>query len=270
MDNTLQWWTAEGWILFAFSLTRISGVVATSTWLGPRLMSMKTRFAFACILAWMITSLHRTAFVPPTDAVQFGTACVREAILGVALGWSFWVLMVGFQLAGQLISQLSGLSFAEVWDVESGGSVPLMTAWIQGLALTLFLLLGGHRQTLHTLLRSFHWRPPGQADLSTDLLRGFAEVLGESFVLAIQVALPIAMTLVTTTLVLGLVGRALPQLQLLTHGLPLNLFLMLVALMLSLGGIAWLVERHITDGTSLISGILPNPAMDSRHDLPRH
>jgi flagellar biosynthetic protein FliR len=268
MNNTLQWWTAEGWILFAFSLTRISGVVATSTWLGPRLMSMRTRFAFACILAWMMTSLHRTGFLPPTDAVHFGTACLREAILGVALGWSFWVLMVGFQLGGQLISQLSGLSFAEVWDVEAGGSLPLMTGWIQGLALTLFLLLGGHRQTLHALLRSFDWRPPGRADLSSDLLRGFAEIIGESFVLAIQVALPIAMTLVITTLVLGLIGRALPQLQLLTHGLPLNLLLMLVVLIFSLGGVAWLVERHLVDGTSMITGILPNPAMDRGNDLP--
>ena len=255
-SDSLIWWTADGWILFLFSLIRIGGLIGTSTWLAPPLLSVRTRIAFACLLALMVTSLHHSTFSPPSDGMLFFGACLREAILGIALGWSLRVLLLGFQLAGQVMSQLGGLSLAELWDVESGSGVPLLTDWIHGLALCLFFLFGGHRQTLHALLSSFHWRPPGRADLSADGLRGFADVIGESFVLALQVALPVVITLLTTTLVLGLVSRAMPQLQLFMQGLPLHLCLLLVVLVLTLTGVAWLMERHLTDGAGIAASVL--------------
>ena len=82
-------------------------------------------------------------------------------MLGLALGLAVMILLSGMQLAGQVISQMSGMSLADVANPTFDTSVPIFSQILEMLALAIFFLVGGHRQVIDALLGSFAWMPPG-------------------------------------------------------------------------------------------------------------
>lgn len=231
-------------LLFLLVLTRIAPLAATAPLLGSRHVPVRVRWMLAVVLALMLAALHSAQPPAFSSASSLLGAFAREALLGLALGLAARVMFVGLQLAGQLIGQLAGMSLAEVFDPQSGHSTPLLAEFFHATAILVFLLAGGHRQMMRALLDSFRWRPPGEVDLDAAMLQTLAEVLGESFVIALRAGAPVVLALLVSLIVLGLVNRSLPQLNVFAVGLSVNSLVMLLALTVSLGAVAWLVEQQ--------------------------
>lgn len=129
---------------------------------------------------------------------------------------------------------------AEIVDPETGGSSPLLGELFSLLATAVFLVTGGHRQLLAGLLDTFAWMPPGQVGFSAGLVGTLSEVAGQSLLLAVRVAAPVVVTLVLTSLILGLIGRLAPQFSVLASGLGVNSLVAWTALSLCLASAAWI------------------------------
>ena len=82
-------------------------------------------------------------------------------MLGLALGGAVMILLSGMQMAGQVISQMSGMSLADVVNPTFDTTVPIFSNLLEMLALSIFFLMGGHREVMDALLGSFEWMPPG-------------------------------------------------------------------------------------------------------------
>ena len=80
-----------------------------------------------------------------------------------------------------------------------------------------------------------------------------------SFSLAIRVAAPAVTALLLATLILGLIGRTLPQLNVLALGFGLNALLAFAALGLSLGVAAWAFQDQIQPAMEVIFDALKTP-----------
>jgi flagellar biosynthetic protein FliR len=89
------------------------------------------------------------------------------------------------------------------------------------------------------LLDSFAELPPGEANLGTDYLDALVTLLKQSFVLGIRAAAPAMTALLLATLVLGLFGRTLPQINILAVGFGVNSLLTLGCMFTSVGVVAW-------------------------------
>ena len=144
-----------------------------------------------------------------------------------------------------MIGQLSGMSMAEIVDPETGGSSPVLGELFALLATAVFLVTGGHRQLLAGLLDTFAWMPPGQVGFSAGLVGTLSEVAGHSLLLAVRVAAPVVVTLVLTSLILGLIGRIAPQFSVLASGLGVNSLVAWTALSLCLASVAWVFKDQI-------------------------
>jgi flagellar biosynthetic protein FliR len=177
----------------------------------------------------------------PTYAVLIG----GEVIIGVCLGLGIMVLVQGMQLAGELIGQVAGIQLAELYDPAADANVPLFSRLMFLVTLAVFVAIGGHRLVMAGLLDTFQHIPPGGAGLPDAIAEAFVLLLTESFALALRAAAPVLAALVLATLVLGLIGRTVPQLNVLVVGLNLNALLTFAALALSLGGAAWAFQEQV-------------------------
>src|SRR5207244_13348440 len=104
-----------------------------------------------------------------------------EACLSLAVGLAVLILLSGMQLAGQIISQTSGITLADVANPTFDTSVPLFSQILEMLALAIFFLVGGHRQVIDALLRSFTWMPPGNGRLPDGLVEALTQIASHSF-----------------------------------------------------------------------------------------
>lgn len=232
-------------LVFLLVLTRVSALIMIAPIFGPRHAPLQARIFLILTLSAIVSPLHgSTWFEAPTNLIAFGIILAREAALGLALGLAILIFFSGMQLSGTIIGQMSGLQLAEVFDPNFDASVPVFGQFLDLVALGVFVALSGHRRVIAALLDTFRWRPPGRDDFPVSLVETLASVLTESFIIGIRAAAPVMIALMLSILILGLISRTVPQLNVFVVGFNLNAMLVLATLAFSLATISVVVEQR--------------------------
>ena len=169
----------------------------------------------------------------------------QQLLIGVALGFALQIVFDALGLAGQLLANSMGLSFAFNVDPLRGSSTPALGQLYIILATLTFLALGRPCSRCIELLVAglyalAHRRRPGlgQEGLWALIIWG-----GQLFAGAIAVALPGITALLIVNLAFGVVSRAAPALNLFAVGFPVSL---VVGLLVVLAGIGPMQESFTT------------------------
>lgn len=233
-------------LIFVLVLTRIGALVMTLPVLGGSSIPIQVRALLAIAVAMLIAPLHWGGAMPEIENLAaLGMLMARETLLGLALGTSVMILLSGMQLSGQVISQMSGLSLADVANPTFDTTVPILSQLLESLAIALFFLLGGHRLVLSALLDSFTWLPPGAATLPDDLVLVLVEVTAHSFHVGIRASAPVMVALFLAVLVVALISRTLPQLNAVAIGLNFNAILLPLIVAVSIGSAAITFQNEL-------------------------
>ncbi len=167
----------------------------------------------------------------------------NEVAIGLLLGLGVTIMFSGIQVAGQIVSQMSGLSLADVFDPGFDESVSMFTQLFHFLTMAVFVAIGGHRIMIGAVLETFAWAPPGHAALGETYVDALTDLMAQSFTLGIHAAAPLMVALFISTIVLGLIGRTLPQINIIAVGFGINSMLTLAMTLLSLGAVAWTFQE---------------------------
>jgi flagellar biosynthesis protein FliR len=159
----------------------------------------------------------------------------QQLLIGVALGFALQVVFDALGLAGQLLANSMGLSFAFNVDPLRGTSTPALGQLYIILATLTFLALGGHVALIEMLVAGLYGLPIGTSGLGQEGLWSLILWGGQLFAGAIAVALPGITALLIVNLAFGVVSRAAPALNLFAVGFPVSL---VVGLLVVLMGIA--------------------------------
>ena len=242
---------------FTLVLGRVGGLVMTAPIFGTQAAPMRFRALLAVSITLLVTPL--LAMNPPTDMTNllvYAKYMGSEVLIGVLLGFGVTLLLSGIQVTGQIVSQLSGTALADVFDPSIESNVSVFSQLFYFLTLAMFALLGGHRLVMDALLDTYSWLPPGGATLGGTYVETLTALLGQSFLLGIRAAAPAMTALLLATLVLGLVGRTMPQINVLAVGFSVNALLTLGCLLLSVGAITWAFPQQTVVAIELLRGAL--------------
>jgi flagellar biosynthesis protein FliR len=241
-------------LVFVLVLTRVGALLMTLPVLGSSSVPLQVRALVAVAISLLITPLHWGLAVPqPHNLVDLGVLVAREAVLGLALGGAVMILLSGMQMAGQVISQMSGMSLADVVNPTFDTTVPIFSNLLEMLALSIFFLMGGHREVMDALLGSFEWMPPGSGTLPSDLSAALSAVAAHSFETGIRASAPVIVSLLLAILIIALISRTLPQLNSIAIGLNLNALIAPAVLALTLGSAAWTFQQ---EAAGMVNGII--------------
>jgi flagellar biosynthetic protein FliR len=243
-------------LVFVLVLTRISGLVMIAPVWGSRAVPMRVRALLAGSLALIVTPLYwHTPLVQPESLLRLLVLLGCEFTTGLALGLAIMIFFAGLQLAGQVMGQMSGMSLADVVSPSFDASVPVFAQFLHVLMLAVFVVTGGHRLLVQALLEVFAQLPPGDTHFSQSLVDALVDVTSYSFMLGLQIAAPVMVALLLSILIMGLVSRTLPQLNVLAVGFSANSLIMLSALLLSLGILTDIFARHSRTAIDLVQSV---------------
>jgi len=247
---------------FTLVLARVGALTMTAPIFGSRAAPMQFRALLAVSITLLIAPLLATR--PPADITHllvFARYLINEALVGLLLGLGIMILLSGIQLTGQIISQMSGAALANVFDPTLDNSVSIYSRLLYFLALTMFVLLNGHHLLMEALLDTYTWLPPGRAMFGQSYVTALTTILSQSFLLGLRAAAPAMTALLLATLLLGLIGRTLPQINILAVGFGINTLLTLGTLLLSLGTIAWAFPQQTVVAIELLRNAIKEAAM---------
>jgi len=236
----------DKFLLFTLVLSRVSGLVATAPIYGGQEVPVHVRALLAFALAVLIAPTQWGVSIQyPGTILNYLVFVGGELLVGVSLGLGITILFSGVQLAGEMIGRIGGLMLADVIDPTMGTSVPLFSRFLFLVTMAVFVCIGGHRIVMAGLLDTFQSIPPGSGAPATSIADTFVLLLTQSFQLGIRAGIPVATALLLSTLVMGLISRTLPQLNILMVGFGMNSMLTFGTLALSMGAAVWVFQQQL-------------------------
>ena len=235
-------------MLFTLVLARTSALVMTAPIFGSPALPRQVRVLLAMALTLLIMPVHIGASIVPVEHIaDYARLLANEVLVGLLMGLGITILFSGVQVAGQIVSQMSGLSLGDVFSPGFEEDVSMFSQLFYFLTLAVFVAIGGHRMVTAALLDTFAIAPPGHAALGSDFVEVLTSVASQSFAIGIRAAAPLIVSLLLSTIVLGLISRTLPQINIIAVGFGINSMLTLGMLFLSLGVVAWAFQQPTFD-----------------------
>ncbi|MGL4593679.1 MAG: flagellar biosynthetic protein FliR [Thermoguttaceae bacterium] len=235
-------------LVFALLLTRVSGIVIMAPVFGGAEIPPQFRALLAFSLSiLMMPSQWTLQIAEPSNLTAFAILILAELLIGIALGFGIAIFFTGMTVAGELIGQLGGLSASQIFDPGSGDQVPLLSRMFHYLAVVVFASIGGLRVLIASLLDTCETLPLGVGDYQSSMALSLVSILSLSFSLSIRVAAPVMVAVLVSLLVMGLLGKTLPQLNLMSVGFGINNMVMSIVLCLSIGSGIWCFQERVAD-----------------------
>ena len=250
----------EKFLLFTLVLARVSGLTMTAPIYGTQDVPMQVRALLAFALALLIVPTQwNLPLEYPGSIFNYMIFVGAEVLIGLCLGLGVVILFSGIHLAGEMIGRVGGLMMANVLDPTAGEQVPLFSRLLHLVALAVFVCIGGHRIVMAGLLDTFKSIPLGSAAVPETMAQALVELVAQSFILGIRASAPALVAILLSTLVLGLIGRTLPQLNILAVGFGLNSMLTFGVLALTLGASVMVFQDQVEPALAVVLEALHEP-----------
>ena len=232
---TLSLLTPEILIVFLLLTIRIGAIVLSLPLLNSRNIPAQLKVMLILMLSVALYPLVQTQqVVIPQRLGHLGLVVVSEMLIGLTIGFVAQILFAGIQLGGEIIGQQMGLNFATIFDPQNAHQVSLIAHFQDVLAMLLFLSGSAHHWFIIAMAESLQSIPLGALSTSGAVLPVILTLLGKACVIAIQLAAPVSIALLLATLVLGVIARLVPQLNVFALSFPATLGLGMVMLALAL------------------------------------
>ncbi|PKM49857.1 MAG: flagellar type III secretion system protein FliR [Firmicutes bacterium HGW-Firmicutes-7] len=202
-----------------------------------------------------------SAPVASTDAIGFGVILIKEFFVGWLIGMCAYMVFSILTLAGQFIDYQIGFSMVNVFDPLSQIQLTITGTFYYYLVLLMILLTNTYHFFIRAIIKSFELIPIGQVVLSSNLYDNFVGLMNQILLISMQIAAPFFFVMLLTDVVLGILARTAPQMNLFVIGFPIKIFLGLAVMLITLN-IFPAVSDIITDKlvsviNNIIKGMMP-------------
>ena len=184
-------------------------------------------------LAVGMAAMNTVTFTLPDDGLASAAGIllvVGEVLAGLAMGFAVQIGYAAAFVAGETIGNTMGLGFAAMVDPQSGQSTQAIGQFLSILSTFLLLAMDGHLMLISFVVQSYQALPPGGAMMSNEAVNGLVMFGGSLFGAGLTIALPVGFSLILIQLVMGMLARSAPALNLFAVGLPVTLFVGLILL----------------------------------------
>ena len=157
-----------------------------------------------------------------------------ELGVGFVLGFVMQLFFMVIEMGGEVIDAQMGLNMAQVYDSSSQVNMTVTAALLNVLMILTFFAENGHYTMLRIFLASQRVVPFGQVALGQQVASGMAEVFLSCMLLAVKLALPILAAELLGELGMGILMKAIPQINAFVINIELKVIIGLVLFFLFL------------------------------------
>ncbi len=220
---------------FLLILTRVSAFLVTLPLFSHRTIPAMYKIGFGFFLTWLIFFTLDPVIIE-IDGVYF-LLIMKEVIVGLTVGLIAMVLMYAIQVAGGFIDIPMGFMIANVIDPQTGMQSPLTGGYLYTFALLFLLAIDAHHLLLDGIYYSYQFIPLNQIYIpfgNENILIHFLKTFTLMFLIAFQMAMPIVGCLFLVDVALGMIARAVPQVNVFVIGFPIKILVGFIVLLLAM------------------------------------
>lgn len=177
------------------------------------------------------------------EAIGWLIPFLRELALGLALSLGVFSAFSAISVAGKILDTQMGYGIAQVFDPSTHRQLSIVSGTFNQFSVVLFFILDFHHILLRGLATSIEIYPLGTEWPISEFGMALIKQFGGLFALGFAFIAPIIFCILLVEFALSVLTRSLPQLHMLTLGIPLKIIVGLFALAIWLTGANELLKK---------------------------
>ncbi len=233
-----------GLAYFVLTLGRVGGLLSFAPFFGGGVVALKLRIALTLLLSWVLFPVVGDSLGGvPTEIVPFALLLAREVLIGILFGLVARLVLASLEVAGYMIGFQMGYASMQLFDPQSQVQIPFMSVFLNLIGMMVFLSIGAHHWLIQTVADSYQLAPYGNP-VGGPVVRQLIQSSTGLFALGLKLAAPVVVVLVVVTVLLGILGRAAPQIHILIVGLPAKILIGFILLTATVNSLIPSMGRH--------------------------
>jgi len=157
---------------------------------------------------------------------------IQEVLFGIVLGSAARAIFMAVEMAGQIISNIMGLSIATVFNPDIGQSTEV-ARFYSLTAILIFLTVDAHHDLIYVFVKSYEILQPGSVHVENLVSRAIS---GGSrlFIIALKLSAPVVIVIFILNIVVGFLYKAAPQMNIFFIGYPVFIFVGFFVMLISM------------------------------------
>jgi len=224
----------NSFVFYFLIFIRVSGIIFTAPFFGSTVIDNRVKIFFSLILSILVYHL-----VPPVNFTNINTVLliliiIKELLIGIMIGVIGRFLFVGVQFGGQIIGFQMGFGVVNVLDPQTNSQVSIIAQFQNIVMVLIFLSIGGHRLIIQSLVQCIQVVPIGSFVIPNESYIFLVKLFSQIFIIALKIIAPVFVTLLITHVVMGIIARLVPQINILIVGFPIQIAAGLIVIIFSM------------------------------------
>jgi len=233
MDFTFALLEFEKFILI---LVRMSCFVVTAPFFNMANTPARTKIGFSIVVSMLLYSVFGTTMVVEyANDFEYASLAVKEAVVGLLIGFSANICMLMVQFAGKIIDLEIGLAMASIFDPNTKTETGIIGTLYYDMVLLLLIVSNLHSYLIMAIKETFEIIPIGKMTINPSLYDTFVEFAGAYFSIGFRIALPVFAAILLLNIVLAIMARVAPQMNMFVVGMQLKIIVGLVVVFITIG-----------------------------------
>jgi len=213
----------NNYYVFIFVSCRMAGVIFFNPIFGRRNIPNMVKVGLSLGIALNVYMGMTDVSVIDYTGIDLFLSMLKEFAVGFSMGFVMQVFLSVFQLGGELIDMQMGIGMAMMYDPTSNSQISITGNLMTIMYTLIFFISNSHITLIYIAVSSYKVIPIGLQPLDPELSIFFIELFGYMLIYAVQLAFPIIATEIIVEVVVGILMRFVPNINVFVINLQIKL-----------------------------------------------
>lgn len=210
---------------FLAILVRVMGAIAFAPIFGNIQVTRRARLFIGIAISLAIFSANPYIPLGYTNFLGYTFILLKELIVGITLGFLADISLMIISMAGELIDREMGFSMVSNFDANFNTQTTITADFYNKLVIVVLLCSNMHYFILSALSDSFYLIPLGNVKIdSGELYDTMLQYITNYFIIAMRITLPVVISIMLLNVILGVLAKTAPQMNMFVVGIQLKIF----------------------------------------------
>ncbi len=220
---------------FLLVLMRVTSFIFAAPFFSMTGTPRRVRVAlgvFIAILLYRLDLPHET--LEYQSVLGYSVLVIKEMTVGILVGFSAQICTQIMNFAGRNIDMNIGLSMMSMMDPTTRENTSITGIYLNYFSMLILLISGLYQFLIRALADTYRLIPVGGAVFNQErLLHVLTVFLSDYLIIGFRISLPIFCVIMIVNVVLGILAKVAPQLNMFAVGIQIKLLLGLATLFLT-------------------------------------
>lgn len=225
---------------------RMSGCILFNPIFGRRNIPVVIKIGLSLMLSVFTYNLVPVQHLAISSFLVFFVELLKELMVGFIVGYVIQLFLSVILMSGETMDMQIGISMSKIYDPSSNISMSLTGSLMNAMFILIFFASNSHLTLIQVFVKLCTLVPYGSLNFQPELMSNLLSLFSLILIYSVKMSLPVLAAELITEIAVGIVMRAVPQIDVFTINIQMKVIIGFLMIFLLVPAFSAFLERMIS------------------------